>query len=135
MGHRQTRLRQGALASEAKVDRVLDLSELCVAALMVGGILTRFSARSIALWLTTAICAICLFTLGYVEWRSLASKETPLGAYAMLAVVPAVVVAAVESMLMRSRLSFLSRALIGSIVWLAVAIVSLVVGLALNLPG
>jgi hypothetical protein len=111
------------------VGRVLPVIEICIAGFLIGWILMQYSGRALTLWVAAAACAACVFGLGFADWARLASKETPLRVYLILATIPTLAATIVESLLSSSRLGRTTRTVIGAVIWIGLGFASLVLSM------
>jgi hypothetical protein len=111
------------------VDRVLPIAGICILGVLISWVLVQYSGRVVTLWIAAAVCAACVFGLGFADWTRLPSKETPLGVYLILAIIPTLVVTVVESLLASSRLGKTTRTAIGGVIWIGLGLASLLLSL------
>jgi hypothetical protein len=73
----------------------LVVEALSAALFAAAAVAAQRRAGTKALAAASGLCAAVLLVLGYLDWRRLTSKETPLVAYAVTAIVPTTIAALV----------------------------------------
>lgn len=78
------------------------------------------------LWLATLGCATALALVGLLDWIRLPDNETHFGAYVATAVLPSLLTALTIQWLRSREAAQASQIVVGAIVWLVVAAITLV---------